>query len=466
MGRSELQRAFGGVDWGVSTADGLAAPSTGSFGVPFSGPAQRWSLDLAAVVGDVSPTYQAIAGWPYLQPERRGVWDRTALDRCDRRIDRLLSRGVRPGLTLLHVDAPPWVDASGGWLNRDTAWHFAEFAAGMGERFGDRVAHWTTMGELLVHSVADYVAGMLPTGHGVGLRGVPALHHVLLGAGLAVQALKQAGTSGQVGSGITLYGAYAASDDIGDRIALERFECWAHRLFLDPMLLGRHLVGENDRSPVEESGCVRPGDMEAIAASADVLGVSWYVPTRIAAPENLTKILPARECFSALNDANRLLARLGFALAPMDAVETTAYGWPVVPEALADAVAALHDLYGAALPPLHIVDNGACDVEPGAAADTDEGRERRRSRLAAQLGWLARVMAEGVRVNGYEYLPLTDNLGWKLHYTSHYAMAIADRRHPPQPPIPLDWAHHDAFGGTAAPGGGPARTGKRALHAV
>ena len=461
MRGSKLQKAFGGVDWGVATASGLAAPPTGSSGLELSGLARRWSLDMAALLGEQPASRQMVAGWPHLQPEGPGRWDRAALDRCDRGLDRLLEQGIRPGLTLLHIDLPGWVDASGGWLERDTALRFADFAAGMGERFGDRVVRWMTVSDLLVHAVADYIAGMLPTGRGVGMRGLEALHHVLLGAGLATRALRRAGATGEVGAAATLMGAYAASDEISDRIALERLECWAHRIFLDPVLLGSHMVTEDGRSPVEDTGCVRPGDLEAIAEPVDVFGMIWHQPSRVAAPENLSRLLPARECFTALNDVNGLFSHLGFALVPMAEVETTAYGWPIVPEALADAVAALHELYGEELPPLRIIDNGMWDLEPGAASE--EERERSRTAFTAQLGWLSHVMAEGVRISGYDYWSLMDNAAWKLCYSRHYGMAMDDRQHPPQPAIPRDWVHQEGLGGTA---GSRGWTGERVLHAV
>ncbi|WP_433461912.1 family 1 glycosylhydrolase [Spirillospora sp. CA-128828] len=463
MSDTDLREVLAGVDWGLSTSVSLAATSGGSPDFVLSDSSRRWSMDLAAVLGRTPTSCQLVAGWPYLQPTRPGHWDRAVLDRCDRRLDQLLDRGIKPGVTLLHVDMPRWADQSGGWLDRDTASRFADFAAGMGERFGDRVSRWTTVSDVLVHSVADYVAGMLPTGRGVGMRGLVALHHVLLGAGLAVRALRQTASGAEVGGSLTVIGGYAASDDIEDYIALERLESWAHRLLLDPMLLGRHMVAEGGRSPVEDSGCVRPGDMEAIAEPADVLGVVWHVPTRVAAPENLARLLPVRECFSALNDANRVLARLGFVLAPMEAVQTNRYGWPVVPEALADAVAALHDIYGDALPSLRIIDNGMYDLDP--ASDTDEERDRRQAGLTAQLKWLARVMAEGVEVSGYEYWSLMDNAPWKLRYTRHYAMAADNRQYPPQPAIPRDWPHQPAFGGPP-PAGRAAKPGRRALYSV
>jgi beta-glucosidase len=451
-----------GVAWGVATADSLAAPPPGPEGsaarLPATGHHHQWADDLRETAGAALTTHRAIAGWPHLQPDGPGAWDKAALDRCDRALDALLERGLRPGLTLLHLSLPPWLNAAGGWLARDTAHVFADYADGMARRFGDRVDRWVISTDLAGPTLADHVAGMYPTSQGRGMAGLPSVHHLLLGHGLAVQALRAAGAAGGIGTTVTLVSAYPATGDPWDRLAAERFENWAMRVFLDPMLLGRHMATGDGGCPVEATGCVRPGDMETIAAAQDVLYLSWHQPHRVTAPENLPGLLPTMGCFGALNEVNRLLVRLGFALVPFDEVETTAYGWPVIPEALADGVASLHDLYGDLLPPLTVVDNGMDD--PDLAGERGEaGGTRRRALLRARLSWLARVVAGEMELRGYEYWPVLDNLEAKLRYARLYGMAVPDpgsaHEPPPQPPIPSDWVHGDAFGG--CPGGGTPR---------
>lgn len=447
MGGRTLQSRFRGVDWGVATADSIAAPPAGPDraepAVDWSaGHAGTWAGDVGALFGAAPASYRTVLGWPHIQPDGPGSWDRAALDRCDRALDGLLERGLRPGLTLLHRDLPGWLGGSDGWLERDTALRFADYAAEMARRFGDRVDRWITSTDLGAPSVAECMAGMSPSGRGLGLAGIPSVHHLLLAAGLGAQALRDTGVTGEIGTTVGLVGGYPATDDPWDRIAVERLECWGNRLFLDPMLLGEHMAAEDGYSPIEESGCVRPGDLAVISAPQDVLALSWHLPILVTAPENLPRVLPVLGCFQALNDVNRLLVKLGFAVVPFDHVEATSNGWPIIPEGLADALGSLHEVYGDRLPPLHLIDNGMSDPDDVKEGDeSDEvGRARRRALLSAKLSWLAGVMEYGVRVRGYEYWSVLDNLGWKLDYSRLYGVSVPQGDPPRQPPIPRDWA--------------------------
>ncbi|MEU1271846.1 family 1 glycosylhydrolase [Streptomyces sp. NPDC005799] len=448
-----LHESLRGVDWGVATADTVAAPAPpaqergGHFG--------QWTEDIRQLLGVAADTHRMVAGWPLLQPDGPGSWDRRALDRCERALDALLAQGKRPALTLVDRTLPPWLDGAGGWLARDTAEHFAAYAAELGRRLGDRVERWITSTDLAGPTLADHVAGMYSPGRGAGRAGLPAVHHILLANGLATRALRAAGAVGRIGTTVTLVGGYPATDDPYDRLALERLESWTNRIFLDPLLLGEHMVTEDDLAPVAATGCVRPGDLDVITTAQDLLAVSWHTPFRVTAPENLPRVLPSAKCRSALNEVNRLLVGLGFAIVPFDEVESTAYGWPIIPEGLADAVAGLCDLYGDLLPPLSVVDNGMGDLD---LVDGTGNRDdtRRRALLRARLSWLAGLVDAGVEVCGYEYWSVLDNLEAKFRYTRLYAMAVPDHEVAPRPAMPSDWVRGGAF--AAPPADGP-RTG-------
>ena len=48
--------------------------------------------------------------------------------------------GISPTATLYHWDLPQELEDAGGWTHRDTATRFADYAAVVAPRLGDRVA--------------------------------------------------------------------------------------------------------------------------------------------------------------------------------------------------------------------------------------------------------------------------------------------------------------------------------------
>jgi beta-glucosidase len=432
-GMSNDAPRLGPVEWGCADATVLA-----DGGRPAdSERSQRWAGDLRAMLGGVPVTRRVVAGWQQLQPDGQSTWDPAALARCDRSIDAILDSGRLPVITLSHNDLPPWLEAGGGWLNRESAQRFADYAGWLGSRLGDRVTRWVTSTDFTAPSIADHVAGMTPPGRGIGAPGLVSVHHVLLGHGLAVQSLRGAGVDSEISGTAVLIGGYPATAAEADREALRRLESWTNRLFLDPLLLGRHMTVDGV-CPVASTGCVRDGDMEIISAPQDTLHLSWHAPVRVTTPASLPRLLPAADCLRALSDLNRVLAPLDFALVPFEGVQTGPHGWPLVPEGLADALAGLAALYGDRLPPLRVVDNGMGEPAGRSA-------QRRRALLTNQLTWLRRIIDRGMPVRGYEYWPITDNLDWIRRYSQLYSITVPDHGRLTPPAIPCDWARSGPF---------------------
>ena len=140
------------------------------------------SLGLAA--------YRFSIAWPRIIPTGTGAINPAGLDFYSRLVDGLLDNGIRPFVTLYHWDLPQVLDDRGGWLNRDIAQWYADYAAVVVAHLGDRVTNWTTLNEPWCSSILSYTLGMHAPGHTDPAEGLIAAHHLMLAHGSAVPVIR------------------------------------------------------------------------------------------------------------------------------------------------------------------------------------------------------------------------------------------------------------------------------------
>ncbi|MGZ8649883.1 MAG: glycoside hydrolase family 1 protein, partial [Solirubrobacteraceae bacterium] len=219
----------------------------------------RWpeDVDLLSELG--VDMYRFSLAWPRVQPAGSGALNEEGVDFYSRLVDALLERGIEPWVTLYHWDLPQTLQDAGGWPQRDTAERFAEYASLVYERLHDRVSYWTTLNEPWCSAFLGHAQGRHAPGIQDDEAALRAAHHLLLGHGLAIEAMRAQGDpDSRFGITLNLYPVEPETDDPADVDAARRIDALANRLFLDPVLLGRY-PADIPALPVQ------PGDEEHIA---------------------------------------------------------------------------------------------------------------------------------------------------------------------------------------------------------
>ncbi len=357
----------------------------------------RYAEDVALMRRLGSDTYRLSIAWPRVQPTGTGAVNAAGLDFYDRLVDELVGAGIAPFVTLYHWDLPQTLQDAGGWQARETAEHFAAYAAACVERLGDRVAMWAPVNEPNVVTLLGHARGEHAPGLELGLGALPVAHHLNLAHGLAVQALR-AGGARQVGTATNHHPVWAASEEQGDRDAAELFDCLWNRNYADPVLLGRYPELLADAVPV------RDGDLEVISAPLDFYGFNYYNPMLVgAAPDG---------------------AAMPFELRDLEGYPTTDFGWPVVPDGLREVIGQLVERYPG-IPPLHVTENG-CSYAVGPDADGVVDDQRRIDYYDAHLRAVADAIDDGADVRGYYAWSLLDNFEWAEGYTQRFGLVHVD----------------------------------------
>jgi beta-glucosidase len=225
----------------------------------------RWATDVALMADLGITAYRFSIAWPRVQPGGKGSVNPAGLDFYERLADALLAAGITPVPTLYHWDLPQPLEDEGGWLNRDTAQRFADYASLAAGRLADRIGLWITLNEPFVVTAFGYALGIHAPGKSLMLGALPTAHHQLLGHGLATAALRAAGAR-RVMITNNYSPAWPASDSAADVAAARACDTLQNRVFTDPVLLGRY--PDLGAFGVGEGGfdCVEDGDLAAISA--------------------------------------------------------------------------------------------------------------------------------------------------------------------------------------------------------
>ena len=379
----------------------------------------RMPEDVALLAELGVDAYRFSIAWPRIQPEGSGPANPKGIAFYDRLLDALLEAGIRPTATLFHWDTPDPLEQRGGWLRRDTAERFGEFASIAGAAFGDRVADWVTINEAVTVTLDGYALGIHAPGRSRLFRAIPAARQLLRAHGLAVQALRAVPVRGRIGITNAHSPVSPASHSADDRTMAAVLDFLHNRLFADPVLLGRRPelppgLPIAERLAIRMLSSMSRADLRTIAQPLDFYGLNYYFPSRIAAG-------PDHRGTSPDGDA-AAMASVPFHLAPWPEYPVTGFGWPVAPDQLAVMLGELHERYGASLPPVVITEGGASYPD----AVGDDGQVDDAERVEYLAGHIAEAVASPVEVEGYYVWSLLDNWEWAAGFTQRFGLVHVD----------------------------------------
>jgi beta-glucosidase len=363
--------------------------------------------------------YRFSVAWPRVQPGGSGPANAKGLDFYRRLVDELLANDITPWVTLYHWDLPQALEDAGGWPARDTAARFADYATLVHSALGDRVRHWTTFNEPWCSAFLGYASGVHAPGRQHAPDALAAMHHLLLGHGHAVQSIRAADPTAELGITLNLYAISPADEQkAGDLDAARRIDGLANRIFLDPVLLGSYPADVvADLAGVSDFGFVRDGDLEQIAQPLDLLGINYYSRHVVAGED---PDVPAEPYWRAPtswpgSETVRFLKRPG--------VPVTDMGWEVDAPGLTETLTRVARDYPAI--PLYITENGAAYVDTvtpeGAVEDTE-----RVAYFDAHFRACHDAITAGAPLHGYFAWSLLDNFEWAWGYTKRFGMIRVD----------------------------------------
>lgn len=368
----------------------------------------RMEEDLDLVHGLGVDAYRFSVAWPRVIPQGRGEVNSAGLDFYDRLVDGLLERGISPTTTLYHWDLPLALAAEGGWAARSTAQAFAEFAAVVAERLGDRVDLWCTICEPWCVAFLGYASGLHAPKRREPEAALAAAHHLNLGHGWAVQAVRAAATNDPaVTAALNVHALRPFAPD--DLEHVQRLDRVANQIFTGPMLgTGYPEQLLEDTREISDWAFVRRGDEAVARQPLDVLGLNYYSPHLVRRRRDGEPESPLGSPWPGSPDL----------VVEYPAGPATGVGWTIDPSGLSDLLARMSSTYPNL--PLVITENGAAYPDRG-PDDHD-----RVAYLRQHLGAVLEARDSGVDVRGYYVWSLLDNIEWTLGSGPRFGLFSVD----------------------------------------
>ncbi len=374
----------------------------------------RFADDIA-ILADLGLTaYRFSVAWSRILPTGAGAVNQVGLDFYRRIAETCLEHGVTPWATLYHWDLPQPLEDAGGWLNRDIAGRFVDYATTAATALGDVVTHWITLNEPWCSAFLGYAAGVHAPGKTLGTEAVKAAHHLLLGHGQAIHALRSVDAGADLGITLNLYSIRAATDSAADAEAARRSDAQGNRLFLDPILLGNYPDDAIADVGLQDWFDERADDLSVISTPIDFIGVNYYSRQTYAAPTDGVFSTPSVVSASPGSE-NLQVVDTG---APR-----TAMGWEVQPDGLIDVVEMVHQR--APHLPVFITENGAAYEDVVAADGTIDDADRRRY-YELHVEACRQALEKGLRLKGYFAWSLLDNFEWAFGFSRRFGIVYVD----------------------------------------
>ncbi|KAJ6852295.1 beta-glucosidase 12-like isoform X2 [Iris pallida] len=379
--------------------------------------------------------YRFSISWSRILPNGSlsGGINREGVDYYNKLIDELLSKGVKPFVTLFHWDTPQGLeDEYGGFLYNRIVDDFRDYAGVCFQEFGDRVKYWITLNEPWSYSAGGYGLGLVAprrcspweaancNGGDSGREPYIVAHNQILAHAAAVNLYRKKYQANQKGKiGITLVSNWMLpySNSKSDMDAVDRGLDFMYGWFVDPLTQGdyphsmRALVG--GRLPVftkEQSKMVK--------GSFDFLGLNYY-------STNYAKSLPinslANGSYSTDSCAKKTQMRNGILIGPR-----AASSWLCIyPRGIRDLLLYTKKKYNN--PVIYITENGVDEVNNGTLSLEEALKDDARIDFYQQhLSYVRRAIKEGVDVRGYFAWSLLDNFEWTNGYTVRFGINYVD----------------------------------------
>ena len=361
-------------------------------------------------------SFRTSISWSRLFPKGYGQVNKKAVNFYKDVFSELKKNDIEPFVSLYHFDMPAALQKIGGWENRKVVEYYRQYAKTCFELFGDKVKHWFTFNEPIVHVECGYLQCYHYPCKVDPNAAVQVAYHTALASAFAIKEYHELQQGGKIGIILNLTPAYPRSNHPKDIEASEIAELFANKSFLDPSIKGEYdprlieLIKYHDLFPVYHKE-----DIDILKNNTvDFLGVNYYHPVRVCAKADLPNpnapFMPTYYYDSYIMPGRRM---------------NPYRGWEIYPKGIYDIAVKIRDEYGNI--EWMITENGMGVENESRFRKAEQIEDDYRIEFMKEhLSWLAKGIDEGSNCIGYHVWTFIDCWSWLNAYKNRYGLVELD----------------------------------------
>jgi beta-glucosidase len=362
----------------------------------------RYSEDIDLIKSMNFKVFRFSLSWPRILPEGTGAINQKGIDFYHKVIDKCLSAGIEPWITLYHWDMPQVLEARGGWANRNIIDWFSEYAEVVTKEYGSKVKNWMVINEQLSFTGGGYMQGIFAPGKKSLKAFMRSVHYSVLCNAEGGRIIRKNVPGANIGTTFANTWVEPVDQKKKNVEAAERMDAIMNRLFIEPCL---GLGYPKDTVPIlkKMNSLYEEGDEKRMIFDFDFIGVQYYF--RTVAKKSIMPGMRAKEV-----------------LASKRGVPANEMEGEIWPEGLYHILKKYSSYKG--VRNLIVTENGTCvpdKFENGKVHDKD-----RIDYYKNHLDAVLKAKKEGVNVTGYFVWSPTDNFEWDKGYRTRFGLVYVD----------------------------------------
>ncbi|XP_024522048.1 beta-glucosidase 6 [Selaginella moellendorffii] len=393
----------------------------------------RYKEDISLLHSLNADAYRLSIAWSRMFPDGTQHVNPKAIAHYNDVIDALLTKGLKPYVTLFHWDVPYALEKSyGGFLSPQIVYDFGVYAEACFKAFGDRVKDWITLNEPHAFAFYGYGVGLLApgrcspeigncTGGDSSTEPYVVTHHLLLAHAKATEIYTKRYKASQKGTiGITLDSKWLepVSNSKKDKAAAERAMEFELGCMLHPVT-----YGEYPPAMTSKAGSRLPKftaeQKKWLKGSCDFIGINHYFSVYVKDKPNNIRVKGDLLSSPQTIYQNAYYKDVDYAFLDRKngkLIGRNVNSFFVVPFGIRKLMSYIKDNYRN--PVIYITENGISDITNSSntlAQQLDD--QTRIDYLKAYLTNLVGAIRDGCRVQAYFVWSFLDNWEWISGFT-------------------------------------------------